>query len=467
MIFNRKKLILSTKSKIKDAIKLLNGDYGNIIVILKNKKVNGLLTEGDLRRNLLKGYSLEDPINNIINKNFFYIYESDLKNTIKLKEKIQNANFDLFFSFPLINKKKELLKVIQIDKNNFLNKIQTKFLFTNQKYLKKPFVLIVGGGGFIGSNLVKQILDKGWKVRVVDKFLYDKKSLNQFKKNKNLELVKGDICDFETQIKSIDNINCVVFLAEIVGDPSVKAKPLIALKTNFLALNSMASLCANFGISRFIYTSSCSVYGYTKDDKHLLNEESFVNPQSYYARIKLFSENSLLNIRNKNFNPTILRLGTVFGQSYRQRYDLVVNTFCKAAHIEKKISVFGGDQWRPNIHVTDVSRAIIHIIGDKTGKSFNQIFNLSNDNLNMKINDLAKIVVSNFNGSKLKINKKITDKRNYRVSSKKIRDLLNFEAKVDLDSGIKEIKSFFKKNSKYNLDQKIYSNYETLKDEYK
>ena len=87
----------------------------------------------------------------------------------------------------------------------------------------------------------------------------------------------------------------------------------------------MASLCANFGINRFIYTSSCSVYGYTKGDRYLLNEESFVNPQSYYARIKLFSENSIINISNKNFNPTILRLGTVFGQSYRQRYDLVVN----------------------------------------------------------------------------------------------------------------------------------------------
>ena len=117
-----------------------------------------------------------------------------------------------------------------------------------------------------------------------------------------------------------------------------------------------------------------------------------------------------------------MRLGTVFGQSYRQRYDLVINTFCKNAFVDKKISVFGGDQWRPNIHVSDVSRAIIHIINDKSGKSHNQIFNLSNDNLNMKINDLAQVVISNFSDSKLKIDKRVTDKRNYRVSSDKIRN---------------------------------------------
>ena len=87
---------------------------------------------------------------------------------------------------------------------------------------------------------------------------------------------------------SIDNVNCVVFLAEIVGDPSVKEKPHTALKTNFLALNSMASLCANFGVNRFIYTSSCSVYGYTKGEKSLLTEKSLVNPQSYYARIRWY-----------------------------------------------------------------------------------------------------------------------------------------------------------------------------------
>jgi len=467
MIFNRKKLILKPESKIKDALRLLNGDYGNIIVVLKNKKVQGLLTEGNLRRKLLNGSSLEDPIKDIMNKKFFYIFNNELENTKKLKAKIQNTNFDLFFSFPLLNKKKELLKIIQIDKNLFSNNLQSNFLFSKKKYSKKPFVLIVGGGGFIGSILVKQILDKDWKVRVVDKFLYDNNSLDELKKNKNLEIINGDICDFETQIKSIDNINCVVFLAEIVGDPSVKALPYIALKTNFLALNSMATLCANFGVNRFIYTSSCSVYGYTKDGKHLLNEDSFVNPQSYYARIKLFSENSLMNIKNKNFNPTILRLGTVFGKSYRQRYDLVVNTFCKAAYVDKKINVFGGDQWRPNIHVSDVARAIVHIIKDKVGKSHNQIFNLSNDKLNMKINDLANYVISNFSGSKLRIDKKINDKRNYRVSSKKIKDLLAFEANIDLDSGIKEIKDFFKKNKNKNFNKKIYSNYETLKDEYK
>ena len=467
MIFSRKKLILNLQSKIKDALKLLNGDYGNVTVILKGKKVLGLLTEGDLRRALLNGYGLEEPLKNLMNKNFFYLYESDLKNFNKLKDKIQDSNFDLFFSFPLVNKKKELINIIQIDKNYLTSSSDKNNISLNNKYPKKPFVLIIGGGGFIGSNLVQQILDKDWKVRVVDKFLYDRHSLDKFKNNKNLEIINADICDFETQIKSIDNVNCVVFLAEIVGDPSVKEKPHTALKTNFLALNSMASLCANFGVNRFIYTSSCSVYGYTKGEKSLLTEKSLVNPQSYYARIKLFSEQCLMNITNENFNPTILRLGTVFGKSHRQRFDLVVNTFSKSAHINKELNVFGGDQWRPNIHVSDVNKCIIHLIKDRSGKSFNKIFNLSNNNLNMKINDLAKKVSKVFKNSKLKIDKRLTDKRNYRVSSKKLKDEMGFVAKIDLETGINELKDFFNKNKNKNFDNKIYSNFETLKDEYK
>ena len=467
MIFSRKKLILNLKSKIKDALKLLNGDYGNVTVILKEKKVLGLLTEGDLRRALLNGYGLEEPLKNLMNKNFFYLYESDLNNFNKLKDKIQNSNFDLFFSLPLINKKKELINIIQIDKNYLTSSADKNKISFKNKYPKKPFVLIIGGGGFIGSNLVQQILDKDWKVRVVDKFLYDNNSLDKFKNNKNLEIINADICDFETQIKSIDNVNCVVFLAEIVGDPSVKEKPHTALKTNFLALNSMASLCANFGVNRFIYTSSCSVYGYTKGEKSLLTEKSLVNPQSYYARIKLFSEKCLMNITNENFNPTILRLGTVFGKSHRQRFDLVVNTFSKSAHINKELNIFGGDQWRPNIHVSDVSKCIIHLLKDRSGKSFNKIFNLSNNNLNLKINDLAKKVSKVFKNSELKIDKRLTDKRNYRVSSKKLKDEMGFEAKTDLETGINELKDFFNKNKNKNFDNKIYSNFETLKDEYK
>jgi nucleoside-diphosphate-sugar epimerase len=174
-----------------------------------------------------------------------------------------------------------------------------------------------------------------------------------------------------------------------------------------------------------------------------------------------------MNITNENFNPTILRLGTVFGKSHRQRFDLVVNTFSKSAHINKELNVFGGDQWRPNIHVSDVNKCIIHLIKDRSGKSFNKIFNLSNNNLNMKINDLAKKVSKVFKNSKLKIDKRLTDKRNYRVSSKKLKDEMGFVAKIDLETGINELKDFFNKNKNKNFDNKIYSNFETLKDEYK
>ena len=136
MIFTRKKLVLRQDNNIRDALRLLNGDYGNIIVVLKNKKILGILTEGDLRRKLLLGYSLKDKIKDILKKNFFYLDKEQIKNTKKIIEKIQINNFDLFFSFPLINKNKELIKVIQIDKSILSSNLQVNLIHSKEKYSK-------------------------------------------------------------------------------------------------------------------------------------------------------------------------------------------------------------------------------------------------------------------------------------------------------------------------------------------
>ena len=192
--------------------------------------------------------------------------------------------------------------------------------------------------------------------------LYEKKSLNQFLENKNFSLIKKDICDLSVQVEAIKDIDCVVFLAEIVGDPSCEAKPEDALKTNYLAVSSLANLCSYMNINRFIYTSSCSVYGANKNLNKVLDEKSMLNPISHYARIKTMSEKALFSQSNYFFSPTILRLATVCGPSPRNRFDLVVNTFARNAFFAEEINVHGGNQWRPNVHVDDVAKAIIRII---------------------------------------------------------------------------------------------------------
>ena len=166
----------------------------------------------------------------------------------------------------------------------------------------------------------------------------------------------------------------------------------------------MAQLCSHLNISKFIYTSSCSVYGLNKNN-NLLKEISNLNPLSHYARMKIMSEKALLKNKNEIFQPTILRLGTVFGPSLRNRFDLVVNTMAKNAHYENKISVHGGNQWRPNIHVDDVADGIIAVIQAKQSKVGNKIFNLSSDKSNHMISQLAVGAKKIFKNAKIQVKK--------------------------------------------------------------
>ena len=255
----------------------------------------------------------------------------------------------------------------------------------------------------------------------------------------------------------------VVFLAEIVGDPACNARPEDALKTNYLSIASMAQLCSHLGISKFIYTSSCSVYGLDKHNK-LLTEKSNLNPISHYARMKIMSEKALLANKNDIFRPTILRLGTVFGPSLRNRFDLVVNTMAKNAYFEKKINLHGGEQWRPNIHVEDVADGIIASIKSNQKKVGSKIFNLSSDKSNFKIKDIAFAAKKVFKKSKINIQKSMFDARNYRVSSKKFFISSGFKAKKTINRAYKDFEKLFKENKNFNPNKKIYSNIQVLSD---
>ena len=299
-------------------------------------------------------------------------------------------------------------------------------------------------------------------VKVVDKLIYEKNSLDKFKKNKNFKLIKKDICDLSVQIESIKNIDSVVFLAEIVGDPSCAAKPEDALKTNYLAVSSLANLCSYMNINRFVYTSSCSVYGANNQIDGFLNEKSPLNPVSHYARIKLMSEKILLSQSNYFFSPTILRLATVCGPSFRNRFDLVVNTFARNAFFSNKIKINGGSQWRPNVHVDDVADAIIKIIEAPIEKVENQIFNLCNDTQNFMISELAEKTKKVFPECKIIKSYKNFDKRDYKVLSKKIKKHLNYKATKTVDDVLIEFKKIFKKNKNLKHKKKKFSNFETL-----
>ncbi|MDA9066131.1 NAD-dependent epimerase/dehydratase family protein [Candidatus Pelagibacter sp.] len=455
---------LTLNNTIKQAFTKIDSEFGKILTVVdKKNSLIGVLTAGDLRRGILAGFNLNDKIKKIYSNDFSFVYLHELKTKKFLNSKFDTKNLsDSIYQIPVVNKKKQVVNIFSLEKLiDTLGKDSKKIQFTKINY---PKVLVVGGAGYIGANLCLKLLKKKYQVLAVDKLLYDKtvikKYLNKYKK---FEFIKGDICDLNVQINVIKNVDAVVFLAEIVGDPACNAIPEDALKTNYLSISSMANLCSHLNITRFIYTSSCSVYGVNKKND-LLDEKSNLNPLSHYARMKIMSEKALLNFPSNNFKPTIFRLGTVFGPSLRNRFDLVVNTMAKSAHYNKEIIVNGGEQWRPNIHVDDVVDGIITALQKSPKKIGGKIFNLSSDRANYQIKDLAYEAKKVFKKSKVKIIKSLIDGRNYRASSKLFYKTTGFKAIKSISQANKDFKKMFSKDRKFNANNKIYNNFEIIND---
>ncbi len=457
-----KENFIKENDKIATALKKVSGSFGKIICVVDNKKkLLGIITAGDIRRAILAGKDPKESIKKIYNKNVSYIFENEIINKKFVRSKFSNKEINQsIFYVPVVNEKKKVKNILTTER--IVELMENKNL-KQKKNKKLPKILIVGGAGYIGSVLCKKLLKKNYTVKIVDKVLYDKNVINNFIKNKNFSFDKADICDLNTQINVIRDIDVVVFLAEIVGDPACNARPEDALKTNYLSIASMAQLCSHLGISKFIYTSSCSVYGLDKQNK-LLTEKSDLNPISHYARMKIMSEKALLANKNDIFKPTIFRLGTVFGPSLRNRFDLVVNTMAKNAHYNKKINLHGGEQWRPNIHVEDVADGIIASIKSNQKKVGNKIFNLSSDKSNFKIKDIAFAAKKIFKKSKIDIQKSMVDSRNYRVSSKKFFYSSGFKAKKTINEAYRDFEKLFKNNKNFNPNRKIFSNIKVLND---
>lgn len=334
-----------------------------------------------------------------------------------------------------------------------------KRLSTNSKT-----VLITGGGGYIGTHVTEMLLKKGYKIRIFDQFIFGENTISDLKKNKNLEIVKGEIGEWQKLRESLNGVYAVIHLAGLVGDPACIVNKELTIQMNIVSTRIVKELSKDAKIPRFIFSSSCSVYGASDE---LMSEESKLNPVSLYAQTKIDSEKEILNDDSKDFHPTILRLATVFGDSRRQRFDLVANLFVAQAYNDGVITVTGSSQWRPFIHPQDIARVIVKVL-EKPEKEVNkQIINVGDDNLNITIGNLAflvaDIVKKDRNGKPVEIiiNDDVNDVRNYRVSFKKINKLLGFKATVDFKKGLEEIYNNFKKG-KYHRDYKdpLYINVE-------
>ena len=320
-------------------------------------------------------------------------------------------------------------------------------------------VLVIGGAGYIGSTLCRQLLDQGYKVRVMDMLLYGKESITQLEGDPRFELVVGDSRDIGAVFRAMLGVDAVVHLGELVGDPACSLDEDLTLEINLAATKMLAEAARGYGVKRFIYASSCSVYGAAEG---VLNERSGLNPVSIYARAKIGCERALLEMSDGDFNPVILRLATVFGYSWRPRFDLVVNLLAAKAAAEGEFTVFGGDQWRPFVHVSDVARAMVRCLDAPIKDVKGQIFNVGTDANNHTIQQVGEMVQRLAPESRLISNGSDQDKRNYKVSFDKIQSQIGFSCRVSVESGIREVLEAVRSGLVEDYRAMRYSNHKTL-----
>jgi nucleoside-diphosphate-sugar epimerase len=326
-------------------------------------------------------------------------------------------------------------------------------------------IVVTGGAGYIGSHVVFKLLKKGYSVRVIDSLMFGSNIMNEFISNPKFELITGDVSNITVLTRALNGASAVIHLSGLVGDPACAFDDSFTRHSNIISTKLIKQLSHSLGIHRFIFASSCSVYGIS--DKEL-NENDVLNPISLYAKTKIDSENEILSDIPDDFIVTVLRFATVFGHSRRARFDLVANLFAAQAIIDEKITVVGANQWRPFIHVEDLANAIILTLEAKSKLIQGQILNVGDAKLNMTLLSLSEIVkdcAAKYN-KLVKVNildSNISDFRNYNVSFSKINKLLGFSATRTMSDGLDEIMKKIISKEYLNYRDDIYSNFLTTK----
>ncbi len=313
-------------------------------------------------------------------------------------------------------------------------------------------ILVVGGGGYVGSALVPELLRLGYSVTVYDLFIYGKDVLDE---NEKLNVIKGDIRDLNLLNKITLNHDVVIHLACISNDPSFELNPKLGKSINLDSFRPFVEISKKNNIKRFIYASSSSVYG-IKTEKNV-NETLPLDPLTDYSKFKVECEKILNEYTSENFETIIIRPATVCGYARRQRLDVVVNILTNLAFNLRKIKVLGGEQLRPNIHINDMVSVYLKCIEAESSLVNGEIFNAGYDNYSVtQIANVVKDVI----GNDIEIEKQPTnDNRSYHISSEKIYDKLNFKPHFTIKNAVQDLKKAFENNKLPNSlkDTKYYN----------
>jgi len=321
-------------------------------------------------------------------------------------------------------------------------------------------VLVIGGAGYIGSALLPQLLERGFRVRLLDLLLFGEGPIADVADHPRLEIVRGDFRHVETVAQAMDDVDTVVHLGAIVGDPACNLDEDLTIDVNLSATKMIAEIARAYGVKRFVFSSTCSVYGFCDE---VLDEHSQPRPISLYGHTKLGSENVLLEMtEDERFCPTVARFGTIFGLSGRTRFDLVVNLFAAKAKIDGEIPLHGGNQWRPFVHVVDAAAALVRIVEAPTELVSGQIYNVGGEGLNYTIREIAEIVREKVIAAEIREMPADGDDRNYRVDFHKIYNELGFVPRWTIEMGVEQVLEAIASGAVTDYRHSIYSNYKFL-----
>jgi nucleoside-diphosphate-sugar epimerase len=300
-------------------------------------------------------------------------------------------------------------------------------------------VLVIGGAGYVGCVLSDALLTRGYRVRVMDNFLYDHFHVAEgLIARPGTSLLVGDLRDAHALDQALDGITDVVLLASLVGDPISRKYPELARAVNLQGSKALLDALTGRGLRRLVFTSTCSNYGLWEGTEPA-TESAPLTPLSIYAETKVAFEQAILERRGAiDFHPVILRLSTVFGLSPRMRFDLTVNEFARAIASGVKLDVYDKDTWRPYCHVRDICQAIISVLRAPDDVVSGEIFNVGADENNLTKEQIVEEVLRHVAGD-VRFVDGGGDRRNYRVSFAKIRDTLGFRARFGLPAVVPQM----------------------------
>ena len=316
--------------------------------------------------------------------------------------------------------------------------------------LKK--ILITGGAGYVGAVLVPTLLDEGYDITVIDLMIYGEDVLED---HPNMKKIKGDIRDLDLMKSLLESQDVVMHLACISNDPSFELNPDLGRSINLDPFESMVKMSKDAGVQRFIYASSSSVYGVKEEPN--VSEDMSLEPLTDYSRYKADCEKILAKYQSDEFTTVTIRPATVCGYSPRQRLDVVVNILTNLAFHNRKISIFGGSQLRPNIHIKDMVNAYLCILNAPKELVAGEIFNAGYEN--HSVEELGQFVVDVIGDDVEVIKTPTDDNRSYHVSSKKIQDVLSFEPQFTIKDAIEGLMEAFQEGKfKDPLNNEMYFN---------